>query len=996
MCYLLRRMNSSLLFVILVMLFSHTAMYAQKGNFSVHGIIIDSENTEPVMGANVQLLQMPDSTYVKGVAAGNEGEFEFASLPKGKYTVKISFIGYQTHCVNVELGDRKKMSVDLGYVPLSSDVKLLKEAEVTANAAKVQMSGDSIVFNVEAFRVPEGSTLEALVKLLPGAKVDDSGNITINGKTVNKILIDGKEFFLNDPNMAMKNLPTNMVQKIKSYERKSDMARVTGIDDGEEETVLDLTVKKGMMDGMMGNFTGGIGTENRYQGRGFLSRFTDDSHAVLMGNAGNVNDRWGWRRPTGKTSRKEVGGSYAKTTETLESGGSMQYRYNGADQWSNSNSENYVAERGAFNKNLSKNLSGNHSANGNLRFEWKPDTMTNIIFRPSMNFSVNRGSSFRNSGSYDIDPDGIDFDLAEYLDKVVNTSISRSQSYSKNVGFNGEFQFNRRLSNNGRNITLRITGAYNDGKNKNLSAADIQYKSLGTSKINNRYYETPSTNYNVMGNLTYSEPIADRTYLQLSYQYKYSYNKNDREAFIYDNDVYKQLDEKLQFYRYDINGIVQALKEAGINPLDKEHNEEANKLSQFSEYTNYDQTISLQLRRVRDAYNFNVGVDAFPQHSKLNYRYMGNEYPEVTRSVFNWAPRVQLQWKFDKTTNLRLRYNGRTSQPSMTNLLEITDDSDPMNIRTGNSKLKPSFSQNFNANFNTSNAETLFSLWSYMFGSTTSNSIEQKTVYDKETGVQTTKPVNVNGNWNVRGGVGTSVGLGEQKLFTVGGGLGGSFNNNVGFYNNASKGVDPEEMAKGIGMKSVTKRYGLNGDVNSSFRNDWVNIELRGELNYANSKNNVNTKGNEDTWDYKYGTELQWTLPWGTEIATDIYMTSRRGYNVKDMNTDELLWNASVSHTFFGALTLKAEVFDILGQQTNITRTVNAFMRSDSRNNGIYQYGMLSLTYRFNLFGGKDGRSGGGPGGFPGPGPGPGPGGRGGFPGGGFPGGGFPGGGRPR
>lgn len=977
---------------LLFALFLSLPVLAQSGKYSIKGIVVDAENMEPVMGANIQLLTSPDSTYQKGAAAGNEGEFEFKSLAKAKYIVKISFIGYQTHCVSVNLAEKKTKDVDLGYLPLTSDVKLLREAEVTANAAKVQMSGDSIVFNAAAYRVPEGSTLEALVKLLPGAKVDESGNITINGKTVTKILVDGKEFFLNDPNMAMKNLPTNMVDKIKSYERKSDMARVTGIDDGEEETVLDLTVKKGMKNGLMGNFDGGFGTKHRYNGRGMLSRFNDDSYAVAMGNITNLNDRWGWNRATGLNNRKEGGLSYANQTEKLETGGSLRYRYNGSDQWSHTSSQDFVAERGAFGDRVSHRYSGNHNVSGQLRFEWKPDTMTNIIFRPDLSYSCNRGFSRGHSGSYDIDPDGIDFSLPEYVDMVVNTDINRNQTYSTTLDARGELQVNRKFNSRGRNLTLRINGGYSDSESQQLSAASITYNILGRDQINNRYYTTPSSRYNISANLSYSEPIADRTYLQLSYQYKYSYNKNDRQAFLYESDVYNTLNEKLEFYHYDINGILRALEDMGINPIGSNDNtggnealealrKEADKLSQFSEYQNFDQTVSLQFRRVRDEYNFNIGVDALPQHSKLNYRYMGQDFPEITRTVFNFAPRVQIRWKFDKTTSLQFRYDGRTSQPSMTNLLDITDDSDPRNISKGNPNLKPAFSQNFRGNFNTSNPENQFSFWSYMFGSTTRNSISNKTTYDQQTGVRTTMPMNINGNWNVRGGMGTSTGLGEKKLFSVGGGLGANYANNVGFYNNVRAGE-----ADKVSIKSVTKRYGFNGDVNTAFRNDWVNIELRGNLDYNNSKNKVNTAGNQETFDFKYGSNIQWTMPWGTELATDIFMNSRRGYSVKDMNTDELLWNASISHTFLGSLTLKAEVFDILGQQTNISRSVNAFNRSDSRNNAIYQYGMISLIYRFNFFGGKNASQGGGPGGFPGGGY---PGGRGGFPGGGF-GGGFP------
>ncbi|MBQ0022219.1 MAG: outer membrane beta-barrel protein [Prevotellaceae bacterium] len=949
-----------------IVLLSCIAAMAQS-KFNLKGTIIDKENSEAVTGATVQLLSVPDSAFVTGAAANELGAFLFKDVAKNKYIIKVSFIGYTTHYMNVDLAEKKSRNVDLGYITLADDAQMLKEAQVTANAAKVQVSGDSLVYNASAYRVPEGSTLEALVKLLPGAKVDEDGNITINGKTVNKILVDGKEFFLNDKNVAMKNIPTDIIDKIKSYERKSDLARVTGIDDGEEETVIDLTVKKGMKNGWFGNATLGAGTEHLYNSRGMVNRFNDNANVSLIGNARNTPNRWGWNN-SGLRNNKELGGNFATTSQKLETGGSVRYRYDGSDVLSMSSSENFAAQKGAFGESRNQSYSGNSNVYTNMRLEWKPDTMTNIIFRPNFTYSRNRGSSNNRSGSYDKDPNNFtnnalfyneqiaimsndpsqtttDEVLEQLMDIVVNTNTSRSQSYSTNVNGNGELQVNRKFNSKGRNLTLRITGGYSEGRNKQLSAANITYNSLGTAQQNNRYYNTPSKNYNIAGQITYNEPIADRTYLQFSYRYQYSYNKNDRRAYVYDSQAYQDLSQSLANYRYDIDGILRFMEEAHYMMRDTVA------LSQFSEYRNYNQNISVQYRKVRDGYNFSIGIDALPQRTTLNYKYMGKEYPEITRNVFNFAPRVNLRVIFDKHTNLQFRYNGRTSQPSMTNLLDIKDDSNPLYISKGNPGLKPSFSNNINANFNTYNVDAQRGIWAWGNFSTTSNSISNKTTYDKTTGVRTTMPMNINGNWNTGGGVGINSGLGEKKLFTIGGNFGGRYANNVGFYNNASSDADDDQT-----IKSITKNSSLFGGVNSSFRNDWINIEINGNLNWQHIKNNVNMNGNQDTYNFSYGAEFQYTMPWKTEIATDISMNSRRGYSQKEMNTNELLWNASISHSFMKgkALTAKFEVFDILGQQTNISRTVNAFQRSDSLSNTIYQYGMFCLIYRFSVFAGKN------------------------------------------
>ena len=942
-------------------------MYAQ-GKVSLRGTLIDKEVNEPIIGASVRVLSLPDSTYVTGMATDTLGAFLFSNLKKAHYVLKISYIGYTTKLVDADLKAHKERKVDLGFITMTSDAVTMKEAEVVANAKKIQVQGDSVVFSSAAYHVPEGSTLEALVKLLPGAKIDSEGNITINGKTVNKILVDGKEFFLNDKEVALKNIPTEMIESIKTYDRKSDMTRVTGIDDGNEETVLDLGVKKEMKNGWFGNLNAGGGTKERYENRGIVNRFTDKANLSLIGNAKNTQDAWRWWDKDGLKKNNELGANFNTTAKKLDTEGNVRYQYEGRNIMKESSSQNYVAERGAFEEGITRNLSSQYTLSANGKVEWKPDTMTNILFRPNLSYTRGRTFAESNSGSYDTDPYAIADNILDYNDEisqiskdptrqpsgsvaeqlmgiVVNTNDSRSQSYSTNANANGELQLNRKISDNGRNLTLRFTGGYGEGRSKQLSAADITYNTLGTNQQNNRYYRTPSVNYNYSAQFSYSEPIADRTYLQASYQYSYSYSKNDRRAFVYDSQAYRDLTQSLLSYRYDIDAILRFMEEAEYQMRDTVA------LSQFSEYRNYIHTAGLQFQRVREAYNFNVGVDALPQHTTLNYKYMGKEYPEVRRNVFNLSPHTQLRWNFNKHTNLFLRYRGSSNQPSMTNLLDITDDSNPLNISKGNPGLKPSFTHNVHGNFNTNNVEREGSIYAYTHFRTTRNSISNKTTYDKVTGVRTTMPMNINGNWNGGAGFGFNRAFGHEKAFNVGSDLGAWYSHNVGFYNNTDASQDDQ-----TDIKSITRDLSTYGKVRISYRNKWINVELSTGDEFSHAKNNVNTQATPDTHNYNYGADVEWTMPWGTKLSTDIHMDSRRGYTQDEMNTDELLWNAQLSHSFLRgkALTLSVEMKDILGQQTNISRSISAFMQSEYRSNAIYQYAMLHAIYRFSIFGGKN------------------------------------------
>lgn len=318
-----------------------TLTTAQNKYVSLSGSIIDADEKAPVAQATVQLLSLPDSTFVSGEASSNNGYFKFPNLKAGKYALKVSFVGYQTLIKSIELSAAKP-SVNLGQLALQPDAIMLGEAVVVAEAPQVTVVQDTTVYNTSAYRVPEGAMLEDLVKKLPGAEVDSEGKVTVNGKEIKKIMVDGKEFFSDDPKLAMKNLPVEMIDKVKAYDKKSDLARVTGIDDGEEEAVLDLTVKKGMKQGWFGNFIGGYGSKERYEAGAMANRFTDKAQFSLIGSANNTNNQgfsefgdagqgMGGNAGSGINTSQSLGVNFAKDSEKMEIGGDVQYGHSNRD-----------------------------------------------------------------------------------------------------------------------------------------------------------------------------------------------------------------------------------------------------------------------------------------------------------------------------------------------------------------------------------------------------------------------------------------------------------------------------------------------------------------------------------------------------------------------------------------------------------------------------------------------------------------------------------------
>lgn len=973
-----------------------------QSKFNVTGTIIEKGTNETVPSATVRVLSLPDSAMVTGVSSGLDGTFKITGVPKGKYALKVTFIGYQDNTISLDLTNKKEKNVDMGYLTLRENTKLLKEAVVSANAAQVQVSGDSLVYNASAYRVAEGSALEELVKKLPGAEIDDDGNITINGKTVKKIMVDGKEFFLNDTKVALKNIPTNIVDKIKSYYKKSDLAEMTGIDDGEEETVLDIQIKRGMNNGWIGNIDLGIGTNSRYTEKISAFRFTEKNKIFVFGSANNIGDRGfgggggrGWGRGgNGLEAGKMAGANFNTESAKLKANGNLVFNYEGGDTYTLSNIENFVTKEGAFVNSVSQNYKSNMSGNTDFRIEWKPDSLTNIIFRPSASISRNRGKSYSNKATFDINP----YDIEDAEDDpyswanqkinetdsiynvIVNTNSNVQQTYSTDKSLNGELQLNRRLSSNGRNITFRFTGGVGESESKQLSAAAIKYRSTNrTDTYNNRYYTTPGKSHNYSAQITYSEPIAEKTYLQFSYKFSYSYKRSDRSADVWVNDLttYNSIQQILYAYRYDVAGALDNILQLGLNPnSDASTISAADSLTKLSTYKLLTHTASIRLRKVGSNYNLSAGMDFLPQHSILDYKYMAQDYPEITRNVFNFSPTLDFKYEWNKQTQMKANYRGRSSQPSMENLLEIVDDSDPLNISMGNASLKPSFNHDFKIDFNTYNAELQQGIFTFANVNLTQNSISNETKYDAETGVKTTKPENINGNWNAMLGVGYNRGLGENKYFTFSSFSMFRYQHQVSYYYVQDSAMMANlQMTAPSSIRSTTNQTSINERLSLGFRKDWFEFSVNGNVRYTHSRNNIVTNNNLDTWQFSYGCEMNLNFNCGLSFSSDISESSRRGYSSSGMNTDELLWNAQISQSFLKgkALTVSLQWNDILNNRSNISRALTTMQSTDSRYNAIYSYGMLHVIYKLNIFGGKNangtdsnpyGNGGGRPGGF--------------------------------
>ena len=942
--------------------------YAQNKIVTVSGRVIEAGTKEPVELAAVQLLSLPDSAQVAGMTTSTQGYFSLSKQKPGKYLLKVSFIGYVTKIIPVQLTANvpaKKM----GNIELATDAVMLQEAVVVAEAPQVTVVEDTLMYNSSAYRTPEGAMLEELVKKLPGAEIDDDGNVKINGKDLKKIMVDGKEFFGGDVKTGLKNLPVDMVDKLKTYDKKSDLARVTGIDDGEEETVLDLTVKKGMNQGWFGNADLGAGTKDRYTGRMMLNRFVDKTQFSIIGSANNVNDQGfsgggggpRWRSNNGLNATKMLGANFATQTNKLELGGSVRYNFQDADISSINSSERFLQSGNSYSNSNNKNRNKGTNLNADFRMEWKPDTLTNIIFRPNFSYGRTNNASRSESGTFNEDPFNLIVNPNDYLnfdnlsddplkDIRVNATNSASLSKGKSLSGNATLQVNRKLNNRGRNLTFRGVFGYGDNDNDQYTQSETRYyqllNHLGGDSIlyRNQYITTPTRNYNYTAQVTYSEPIAKATFLQFSYQFQYKYSKSDKTTF-----------DLLDYPDWAIGGALPSGYESHA----------VDSLSKNAEYRYYNHDASVGLRFIRPKYQLNVGMSFQPQNSTLSYK-KGDYMIDTTRTVFNFAPNMDLRFRFSKVSQLRFTYRGRSNQPTMENLLPITDNSNPLNIRMGNPGLKPSFAHTMRLFYNTYNAEKQRGIMTHFSFTATQNSISNSTRYNEETGGLITRPENINGNWNAFGMFGFNTAL-KNKKYTINTFTNVNYQNNVAFlYNQDTKNND----------RNTSTGLTLGERVTGSYRNDWFEFSLNGSINYTAERNKLRPENNQEPYTYSYGASTNITMPWKMTLATNIANQSRRGYRDSSMNRDELIWNAQLAQSLLkGAATVSFEVYDILRQQSNISRSLSADMRSVSEYNGINSYCMVHFIYRLNIFGSKAAREkmmNSGRRGFGGPGRGPG------------------------
>lgn len=868
--------------------------------FTIKGFIFDNLN-EPVEAANITVLSAKDSTLIGGTSSDRNGKFRLRIDNKENCIIKISFIGYKTEFHNLK--DIKENTVSLNF-KLHQDTEILNETVITAEAPPVIITGDTISYSAAAIPLHDGAVLEDLIKKIPGAELGENGKILLNGKEINKIMIDGKEFFTNNPEIALKNLPADAVKEVKTYDRKSETARATGIDDGEENNVLDVTIKEGMKKGWFGNIILGGGYKDKYESGAMINRFKGDMQVSVIGAVNNTNGQGyndiadadvgvGGRGSFGENTMQTAGVNFSIDREKFELHADVSYNHNNQYTYRKDMRETFLTTGSSFETKLNSNNVFSNDLRNDIRLRWKPDSLTTI--------NIDHHSGYRTDNSFtDISSATLDNSRDS-----VNKILSFINDYNKQYSFNGHIMINRRLGKKGRNITLDIGYGATDSDVNELNLSDTYFHTIDSMSIIRRKTNSQNNNINYRINLSYTEPLWKDAFIRLAYRYNSNSSKTLRVP-LFTNEVTTDLD------------IIRNNSENYNN----RHIAEA--------------TLQGKFKIVN--YNLSMGIVPITTHTEIHEGV--NAGLDNTHRSLNFQPMANMVIRLDNRRQIRLTYRGMSVTPSATNLQEVIDISDPMNLKFGNPELKNSYNQSMIMSYSGYNAEKGSSIMMHIMANNTINGITQRTIYDYQTGVRATRAENINGNWQTNAMMIFNSPL-KNKKFNAGTNLYTNYSHRVGYssiQNNANSSTI-----------NISDNVMVGNKLFASYRNEVFDCYLAANFDSNITRNNQNSNNDRNTFNFGVSGNTNINLPWDMFFSTDISYTSRRGYS-EGYNNNYVLWNAQISKNFLKnkQATIRIKVYDILQSKENTFRTMAFDYTIDTETNIVGSYFIVHFVYRIN------------------------------------------------
>ena len=924
-------MKYSLTILILTIAFFVQAQ--NKGN--VRGTLMDTVTRQAIGDATITILQAKDSALVTFSRSNNAGVFNVEFLDKGNYRMLVTHVGYRNLSKFFEINDNNK-SVDLGYIAMNNKSLMLDEVTVSQEKAPVTLRNDTVEYNAGSFKTKPNSVVEDLLKKLPGIQVDKDGKIKAQGEEVKKVLVDGKQFFGNDPKVATKNLPADIVDKVQVFDKKSDQSQFTGFDDGNSEKTINLSLKQDKKNGMFGRATAAVGNKDRYQGNFNINQFNGERQISAIGMANNTNKQGfsfmdilnftgglngggGGGRGGGQIelssgslpiSGMNGGNNSIQTTwagglnfnetynKKVELNGS--YFYNRIeDRIEQKSNRQYILPGNNFNR-VQNSLSNRKNENHRVNFssDYKIDSMNSLKFSTTANIqeSSSKGSSnYISSGN---------------KGELLNQGFTNTNSKSNGYGWNNNLLYRHKFAKKGRTFSANLSFNMNNGESQGTQTSITDfYKTDGSllfadslDQLNNQDNKTHSYG----GVFSYTEPLSRKALLEFNYNYNKSESHSGRETFDYNANAGK-------------------------------HSEKNELLS--NKFEN-----SYQLNRGGVSFRYqdkklNFAVGSALQHSSLStdFHFMAKD-SSISKAFTNFLPNANLQYSINRYKNLRLFYQTYSRQPSASQLNPIMDVSDPLNIRIGNPDLSQEYNHRLQMNYSAFDPFRKTNLFVMVNFTGTNNRIVNNDLINSQ-GIRTTSYTNVGGaysssayvNWGfpvkpIKSALSLNTSVDKSR--------------NINFVN---------------GAKNIINTWNIGEEVSLNFvHKEALDLSLGTRVSYNTVKYSLTGQQNTNYWNQEVTLDANIYFPHGFSLASEYTFTRNTGYS-NGFNTNVSLWNAGIAKQLFKNKKgeIRVQVFDILNQNVGITRNANQNYIEDVQTKILNRYFLVGFTYNISRFAGK-------------------------------------------
>ncbi|MBG8552726.1 TonB-dependent receptor [Hymenobacter guriensis] len=968
---------------------SFTSLLAQTT--TVRGRVLDGKDQSPLIGANVVLTRQPGAQKL-GTAVDTEGNFVISEVPAGTYQLTISFLGYQNVERTVEVTDEP---LEVGSVALQAGGVQLKGVEVTGRAPAAVQKGDTAQYDSRAFKTNPDANAQDLITKMPGVTVDANGKVQAQGEQVQRVLVDGKEFFGNDPDAVLRNIPAEVIDKIQVYDRASDQSQFTGFDDGNQQKTINIITKPSFRNGQFGRVVAGYGPDKdggKYRINGNINSFKDKRRISVLALSNNVNEQnFGTEDLLGVVGNSRQGGggrggrgggpggnqggggggnnsgdflvnqnngisrthalginysnSFGTKTEVQGS-----YFFNLSDNnLLSTTARTYTADDLRYNED-SRGSSRNINNRFNLRLEHKFDSLNSLLWRPTLSVQRNTNTSTLEGLLFK------DFAEASASDSTQSTNNSAYRSAQTGINFANSLLYRHRFLKRGRTFSLGLNVGYNrhNGSNYLTSrSADFTSDPVAES-LTDQYSRLDQTGWSWRADANYTEPISQFSQLQFSYNTSYAPNDSDKRTYNFDTST----------------GRYTAFNDSLSNVF-------------TSRYLT--QSGGLSYRFNNKEFQWSVGADV--QYASLRNEQDFPRDTRISRDFLNVLPNAMLRYNFSKQQNLRLTYRMRTSNPSISQLQEVVNNSNPLQITIGNAALEQEFQHNVFVRYSAAQPENSRSFFALLGGSYTDNYITNATRIVREptsiggvvvpAGGQITQPINLNQQYSLRSA------LTYGMPITV---LKSNLNLNASATYQQTPGFVNDQL-----NYNRTPAFGFGAALSSNISPE-LDFTLSSNSTQTYVRNSLGTQVNSRYFRQNTTLRLSWIITKGITLKSDVNHVSYSGLSA-GYNQNFVLWNASLGKKLFAKQQgeLQVYAFDLLGQNNSIQRVPLPAYTEDVRTNILQRYLMLAFTYNLRAFGsavsrdeapdtgrpergnrpdGRGGNPGSGPGGVGGPPPG--------------------------